>query len=664
MTILCPPVSRWSFLAAMLLMSFIPVVAPAQPPQPPQPPAPAAQSPEEAAHTDGDEPETPHAEPVANPAAVPSNDAERILNMRRLLQSDLKQKAKLEAELVTLQTDFDEIAAEFDRIDERLTAARAQLAETTDEAARATLVETVARREAARVRIRDRFDLIIDRRKAVQQQLDTLNEKLTLEQEYLQKLSATGPVARPGVPAPATGRTPPGGHADVAPGMPSIPGLPSMTQPARRPDAVPSGDDPAVPDEDLKKGRKDLQAKRAALQDAQERAARLEHAIDVFERDLVNSRELLGLAEKAVERDSQSVVNMETRLAERRAANEDEEALTRFAARLEEVRQRLSAGRIEVQDQSDRVAKSEVTLQRLRRSHEEAVQSVRQRESDVRAAERVVWFLSSPMAPDHLSRWFTNKGPRVVGVVLIAFVLYWAVRRIGGRLLGQVVQRSSRGDAPERESRAETLRRVFDSTASILIIVLGSLTALNQAGVNVTVLLGGAAVIGAAIAFGSQNLIKDYFSGVMILMENQYSVGNVIKVGAVTGTVENITLRMTSIRDLEGVLHFMPHSQVLSVSNLTYGWSRIVMDIRVAGAEDPDRAMAAILEVTRELKRDPEFGPQILGEPEMLGVDQIGGTAMVIKVLVKTKPLNRWPVKRELLRRIKKRFDAAGIKIA
>ncbi len=131
-----------------------------------------------------------------------------------------------------------------------------------------------------------------------------------------------------------------------------------------------------------------------------------------------------------------------------------------------------------------------------------------------------------------------------------------------------------------------------------------------------------------------------------------------------TGTVENITLRMTSLRDLEGVLHFIPHSQVLSVSNLTYGWSRIVMDIKVNVNEDADKVMAAILEVARELKRDTDFGPQILGEPDMLGVDSIGGSAMVIKVLVKTKPLNRWPVKREMLRRIKRKFDAVGIKMA
>jgi moderate conductance mechanosensitive channel len=246
----------------------------------------------------------------------------------------------------------------------------------------------------------------------------------------------------------------------------------------------------------------------------------------------------------------------------------------------------------------------------------------------------------------------------------VAFVMYWIAKGIAGRVLGKVLERSGRGDTAERGRRAETLRRVFDSTAGVVIIVFGIITALNQAGVNVTVLLGGAAVIGAAIAFGSQNLIKDYFSGFMILMENQYSVGNVVKVGAVTGTVENITLRMTSLRDLEGVLHFIPHSQVLSVSNLTYGWSRIVMDIKVSVSEDPDKVMEMMLDVVREMKRDEQFGPQILGDPEMLGVDSIGAAAMVIKVLVKTKPLHRWPVKREMLRRMKKKFDAAGVKIA
>jgi small conductance mechanosensitive channel len=150
----------------------------------------------------------------------------------------------------------------------------------------------------------------------------------------------------------------------------------------------------------------------------------------------------------------------------------------------------------------------------------------------------------------------------------------------------------------------------------------------------------------------------------MILVENQYSVGNVVRIGDKTGTVEDITLRMTSIRDLEGVVHFIPHSQVFTVSNMTYGWSRIVLDIRLAPTQDVDAAMRIILATARELKADKDFGPYIMADPDMLGVDSISAAAVVVKLLIKTRPLRRWVVKREFLHRLKKRFDEAGVKVA
>ena len=606
--------------------------------------------------------------PPESPAttAPSSGDAEKILGMRRLLDSDRKQKVKYEEEQATLQLKFDEVSAEFERNDVELANAKTRLDNTTDEAIRVTLTKTIERLERARTRKRDEFELIIARRKAIQQQLVTLNEKLVLVKDYLERLSSSSvlpiPSTTPAPPVPAV--TPAVGPPSntAAPTMPSIPGMPSFNQPAAAP-ATPAPDDEQL-DEALKAAKRERMAKLVATQEAEQRIARLERAVDIFERDLVNSRELLKISEKAVAATDTSVKSMNARLKERRESGEPEEKLTRFRARRDDVQRRGEIERTEMDAQADRVAKSEVVLERIKRSRNEARQALIDRNEDLDAADRRVWFLSSPIAPYQLTTWFSNKGPRVLLVIAFSVAMYWGAKLIGSRVVGKVVQRSSRGGKSERESRAETLRRVFESTAGVAIIVLGILSALNQAGINVTVLLGGAAVIGAAIAFGSQNLIKDYFSGFMILMENQYSVGNVIKVGAITGSVENITLRMTSIRDLEGVLHFIPHSQVLSVSNLTYGWSRIVMDIKVSSGEDPDRVMDTLLEVGRDLRTDTVFGSQLIGEPEMLGVDSLSGGGTIIKMLVKTKPLNRWPVKREMLRRIKKRFDADGIKMA
>lgn len=593
--------------------------------------------------------------PDESPAARRSSeDADRILNMRRLLDTDRQQKAKLELELRELDAEFEEAAGEFERLDAELTAALSRHDAATDEEERSRLAQQVERLRASRAAKRTRFEMVIDRRKAVQQQIVTLTEKLAIEQEYLDRLMSpptaapiTGePVVAPASPAPA---------GDAGPL-----GLASPATPPQASDEV----GPDELDEELRAARKDRQLKAAVLREQQDRVKRLDRAIEVFERDLVSSQELLKLAKEAAEQEEATLRDLTARVEERRGAGETGEEILALVTEQEEARTRAEEAKAEVVTQSERIAKSETTLARLKKSRDEALRAVVEAEADLRAADRLVWFLSSPVAPYRVSWWVTNKGPRVVITILGAVALYWIAKRLAGRVLGDVLKRSGGGDAAAREGRAETLRRVIDSTAGVVIVVLGVLTALNQAGVNVTVLLGGAAVVGAAIAFGSQNLIKDYFAGFMILMENQYSVGNVVKIGAVTGTVENITLRMTSLRDLEGVLHFIPHSQVLSVSNLTYGWSRIVLDIKVNVNEDPDKVMGLIMGVANELQRDAELGPQILGDPEMLGVDQLAGASMVIKVLVKTKPLHRWPIKREMLRRIKKAFDAAGVKMA
>jgi small conductance mechanosensitive channel len=265
--------------------------------------------------------------------------------------------------------------------------------------------------------------------------------------------------------------------------------------------------------------------------------------------------------------------------------------------------------------------------------------------------------------PHAIWEWLARTGPRLLAVLLVMAVLWRLSRVVGGRIAGGWVRRSEPGEEIQRQQRAETLRRVFQNTADLVIIVFAVLAVLDILGVNVTVLLGGAAVIGAAVAFGSQNLIKDFFSGFMILIENQYSVGNVVRIANVTGVVEDITLRMTVLRDEEGAVHFVPHGQVTLVSNLTHGWSRAVLRISIGYGEDADRAMSALMQVARELQGDEQFGQFIVGDPEMQGIDAFGDSAVVIKLLVTTKPLKQWAVKRELLRRIKRKFDELGIEI-
>jgi small conductance mechanosensitive channel len=247
-------------------------------------------------------------------------------------------------------------------------------------------------------------------------------------------------------------------------------------------------------------------------------------------------------------------------------------------------------------------------------------------------------------------------------IIGMAFLL-WLVRRLEHRLLAMGVASSERGSTRERENRTRTLVAVFHNTASTAVIITGTVLVLNEVGVNVALLMGGAAVFGLAVAFGAQNLIRDYFYGFVILLENQYKLNDVVRIGTIAGQVERITLRMTVLRDLEGNVHFLPNGQISSVCNKTHGWSRALFDIPVAYKEDVDRVMLLLLEVCKQVQMDPQFGPLILEDATMLGVDNLGDSAVNIKFYIKTKPLQQWAIKREILRRVKKQFDESQIEI-
>jgi small conductance mechanosensitive channel len=149
----------------------------------------------------------------------------------------------------------------------------------------------------------------------------------------------------------------------------------------------------------------------------------------------------------------------------------------------------------------------------------------------------------------------------------------------------------------------------------------------------------------------------------MVLLEDQYGINDVVRIGKISGLVEHISLRATVLRDLEGVVHFIPHGTITTVSNLTHGWSRALFDVDVAYTEDVDRVMQVLLEIGRDLRQDPTFSPLILDDPEMLGVNELADSSVIVKFFIKTYPLQQWTVKREMLRRIKNRFDELGIEI-
>ena len=186
----------------------------------------------------------------------------------------------------------------------------------------------------------------------------------------------------------------------------------------------------------------------------------------------------------------------------------------------------------------------------------------------------------------------------------------------------------------------------------------------QEAGVDIKTVLGGAAILGVALAFGAQNLMRDYFTGFMILIEDQFELGDLIKIGDITGRVERVNMRTTMLRDIEGRVHFIPNGEIKAVTNRTYVWGRAVMEIPIGYKEDIDRVMEVIQEVAEEFREDPEMGEWVTDVPVMLGVDKFTESGAIIKFMVQTQPDKIFPTRRQLLRRIKNRFDKEGIEIS
>jgi moderate conductance mechanosensitive channel len=212
--------------------------------------------------------------------------------------------------------------------------------------------------------------------------------------------------------------------------------------------------------------------------------------------------------------------------------------------------------------------------------------------------------------------------------------------------------------APRR--RLQTLSATIRGIAQTVILFIGLMTFLGHLGINITPILASAGVLGIAIGLGAQSLIRDFFAGFLILLEDQFSVGDTVKIGETTGTVEQLTLRVTRVRALDGSLTTMPNGSVGAVVNFSKGWSRVVLDIEIDYKDDIDRAMRVMLETAKQVKK--ENPASIIEEPAMLGVDKLSAASVTLRLLAKTATGKQAEVGRELRRRVKLAFDQEGIK--
>jgi small conductance mechanosensitive channel len=252
----------------------------------------------------------------------------------------------------------------------------------------------------------------------------------------------------------------------------------------------------------------------------------------------------------------------------------------------------------------------------------------------------------------------TATGLRVAGALVVAVMAHYALEAVL-----RTVERSSEKDGivTSQEQRTRTLVSLLRSMGRVVIWVVTLFMVLGALGLQLGPLLAGAGVVGLAVSFGAQSLVKDVISGLFILMENQFGVGDVVRLEGVSGAVESMTLRVVVLRDVHGVVHVVPNGEIKKVSNLTRGWARVVLDVVVAHKEDPDAVMAVMLDEGRRLYEDPRWRPLILEDPKVPGIESFGEHGVTIRVLVKTLPLKQWDVARELRRRLKVRFDQEKI---
>jgi small conductance mechanosensitive channel len=253
-------------------------------------------------------------------------------------------------------------------------------------------------------------------------------------------------------------------------------------------------------------------------------------------------------------------------------------------------------------------------------------------------------------------------GLRVLGALVVGFLAYGLLVLVLRRV-ERAIGKPSPGVISAQEQRARTLLSLMRSVGLVLIVVATIVMMLGALGVNVGPLLAGAGVIGLAFSFGAQSLVKDVITGLFMLFENQFGVGDVIRIEGVSGAVEAITLRVVTLRDVHGVVHIVPNGEIKKVSNLTRTWSRAVLDVGVAYREDPDHVMEVLRDIGREMYEDPRWKPLMVDPVEVPGIELFGDSAISIRVMAKTLPLKQWDVARELRRRIKLRFDREGIEI-
>jgi len=268
---------------------------------------------------------------------------------------------------------------------------------------------------------------------------------------------------------------------------------------------------------------------------------------------------------------------------------------------------------------------------------------------------------------DTLYQWAIGELPGILILIVATIIVLKAFKVLINRLKKIITKRLKKkeqeAEFAETSKRVETLMNILHGAGKVIIWALFVMILLKKLNVDIGPILAGAGILGLAIGFGAQELVRDFLSGFFMLLENQIRAGDVAIINGTGGLVEHIELRTTTLRDFSGTTHIFQNGKVNTISNMTKTWSAMVFDIGVAYKEDPDQVISIMKQVGQELAEDEEFKEHIIEPLEVFGVDKFADSAVIIKARIKTKPIMQWTVGREYRKRLKKAFDENGIEI-
>lgn len=261
---------------------------------------------------------------------------------------------------------------------------------------------------------------------------------------------------------------------------------------------------------------------------------------------------------------------------------------------------------------------------------------------------------------ESLFSWFMAHGIKIIFILIGAFL----INRISHKFIEKVIRKGVKDTNEEAtEKRQKTLIRIFGGTSKVIFWLVAIMMILPEFGINIGPILAGAGILGVALGFGAQWMVRDFLAGLFIILENQYRVGDWITIGNTCGEVEDITLRKTVLRDMDGIVHHIPNGEIKKASNLAKGFGKINFKIGVAYKENLEKVIEILNKIGKELAEDPQWKKNIIEPPQALGVDDFADSAIMIKIGGKTKSLSQWSVAREFRKRIKIAFDEENIEI-